>query len=83
MTNPPHNRKALPVKKNDRVALASTPQLVGSINSGADKRGLYEVAFDGGGSGWFRADQLIPADQATTTKTWPPAGLETKVAGAP
>lgn len=65
------------MKKTDRVALTDHPEFVGTIAE--EKRGVFEVLFDGGGVGRFKADALTPADEATvTTKTWPPAGLETK-----
>lgn len=65
----------------ERVALRDHPEFVGTAGN-RDGRDLVEVRFDGGGSGRFKADDLIPADEApVTNKTWPPSGLETKAAG--
>lgn len=65
-------------EKDERVALRDHPEFIGTV-AGSDGRGRVEVEFDGGGTGRFKADDLIPADQApVTNKTWPPAGLETK-----
>lgn len=67
-------------KKDDRAVLAERPELVGTVKE-TPKGGVVEVALDGGGTGRFKAGDLIPeADAPMTTKTWPPSGLETKTA---
>lgn len=61
-----------------RVVLRDHPEFIGTAGT-RDSRDVVEVQFDGGGAGRFKADDLIPADEApVTNKTWPPAGLETK-----
>lgn len=68
------------MEKDERVVLREHPEFIGTV-VGHDNRGLVEVQFDGDGEGRFKPDALLPADQApVTTKTWPPAGLETKAA---
>lgn len=69
--------KGTTVKKEDRVALAQRPLLTGTI---LDVRGQHaEIDFDGGGRGLFKIEDLVKVDpNAPISKTWPPAGLETK-----
>jgi len=64
--------------KNARVAHSAHPELVGVIHA-IDQKDIAEVHFDGGGTGRFPLDVLVPEDQAKkTNKTWPPSNLETK-----
>lgn len=68
-------------EKDERVVLRERPEFIGTVVDGPDKRGLVPVEFDGGGTGRFKAEDLLPADKApVTNKTWPPTGLETKAA---
>jgi hypothetical protein len=67
------------MQKQDRVTLVSRPEFIGTIVSD-ERRGLFEVEFDGGGRGFFNVHDLqLASDAPVTNKTWPPSGLETKV----
>lgn len=62
------------MQKGDRVALRR-----GGWEGKVDRVQLGDqvhVAFDNGGSGIFREEELIPTDRED--KGWPPRNLETK-----
>jgi hypothetical protein len=68
-------------KKDDRAAVTERPELVGTVTKTPRGGDVVEVALDGGGTGRFKAGDLTPEkDAPLTNKTWPPSGIETKIA---
>jgi hypothetical protein len=66
------------VNARDRVAVSDRTELVGTIHE--IKRGIAEVHLDGGGKGYFKISDLMPAAEAPASdRTWPPSNLETKM----
>lgn len=64
---------------SERVAVKGHTELVGTIH--AIKRDVAEVHLDGGGKGYFKTGDLVPASEAAQSdKTWPPSNYETKIA---
>jgi hypothetical protein len=63
------------MSRGDRIALASDPTWLGTLDGDPDDTGTVRVSGDGGWTGRLHVDALRPAAE---DKSWPPAGLEVK-----